>query len=227
MIGPKVGNANWSAQMIEQNCPGVKIDVIPIGVDTRMFRPIDNWKEVKINRGSDEKNPIKILGFHRPVTPRRSADDLIQILYILKMKYGRKIEVGVFGDKLESTKDRMEQIKYYGRLKQSDLATLLRNSDIFIDASKFQGFGLTNIESMASGCTVLSSDNYGIHEYGLDGENCRIFPTGNVASAVDITTSLIDDSKQRIDLAEKGLEKVRKDLDWETITERMINWIWK
>ena len=146
-----------------------------------MFRPIDNWQIEKAARGLKNGKPIKIIGFHRPATPRRSPGDIIQILYMLKNTLGKSVEVGVFGDPIESTKSVIDTVKYYGRLKQNKLAELLRDSDLFIDASKFQGFGLTNIESMASGCTVLSSDNYGIHEYGIDGENCRIFSPSPVS----------------------------------------------
>ena len=101
----------------------MKIDVIPIGVDTKLFHPVDNWltkKKRNANRG-----PIRILGFHRPATARRSPNELLMLLHLLKNKYGKLIDVGVFGDKIEGTKERLNLINYYGRIRQNELAELL------------------------------------------------------------------------------------------------------
>lgn len=224
MIDKKLCNAKWSADMIKARFPEMKIDVIPIGVDTKLFCPVDGWQKKKLK--NSERGPIRILGFHRPVTTRRSSNELLALLHLLKNRYGKNIEVGVFGDKIEGTtiKERVELIKYYGRTRQHELAELMRDTDIFVDMSKFQGFGLTNLESMASGVAVVSTDNYGIREYGKDGENCRIIPVDDIPSAVEAISALIEDDEQRIKIANEGLKTARERYDWEIISDRMIDW---
>jgi glycosyltransferase involved in cell wall biosynthesis len=51
--------------------------------------------------------------------------------------------------------------KYIGPLSRDMIADILKNSDIFIDASLNEGFGLFGIEAMAAGCVPISSNSLG------------------------------------------------------------------
>jgi GT2 family glycosyltransferase len=55
-----------------------------------------------------------------------------------------------------------------------ELAKLYRESDILVDASFHEGFGLVPLEAMMSGCVVVSSDSGGVNDFLVDGENGRI-----------------------------------------------------
>ena len=55
-----------------------------------------------------------------------------------------------------------------------ELARLYRESDILVDASFHEGFGLVPLEAMMSGCVVVSSDSGGVNEFLVDGENGAI-----------------------------------------------------
>ena len=54
------------------------------------------------------------------------------------------------------------------------LPRLYRESDILVDASFHEGFGLVPLEAMMSGCVVVSSDSGGVNEFLVDGENGTI-----------------------------------------------------
>ena len=63
---------------------------------------------------------------------------------------------------------------HYGKLSQDGVAELMRQVDILVEPSEYQGFGLPGLEAMASGICVVSTDNRGVHEYGVHRHNCLI-----------------------------------------------------
>ncbi|MEM3829050.1 MAG: glycosyltransferase, partial [Conexivisphaerales archaeon] len=56
------------------------------------------------------------------------------------------------------------------------------------------------------GCAVVSTDNAGIREYVIDGENGFIVPPGNPRAISDSIISLVADRDRLRYIAEKGLE---------------------
>lgn len=61
--------------------------------------------------------------------------------------------------------------KYLGPLNRKQIAGILQKSDVFIDASLTEGFGLMALEAMAAGNVVIVSNSGGINEYIKDGYN--------------------------------------------------------
>jgi hypothetical protein len=56
-------------------------------------------------------------------------------------------------------------------LRRAELAAILKRTDVLIDASLHEGFGLTPLEALACGCAVVVSDSGGVSEYVREGEN--------------------------------------------------------
>lgn len=64
-----------------------------------------------------------------------------------------------------------ELVKHQGPLSRNEIVNLLHESDLYIDASLNEGFGLTPLEAMASGNAVIVSNSFGVKEYLEDGIN--------------------------------------------------------
>jgi glycosyltransferase involved in cell wall biosynthesis len=60
-----------------------------------------------------------------------------------------------------------ENTTIFPHLSRSEVAALLRNSDIFLDLSDFQAFGRTAIEAMASGCIPVVPNKGGTDEFAI------------------------------------------------------------
>lgn len=58
-----------------------------------------------------------------------------------------------------------------GPQDRNTIYQLLQRSDIYIDASLSEGFGLTALEAMAAGCIPIVSDSMGVNEYIKNGQN--------------------------------------------------------
>ena len=57
-----------------------------------------------------------------------------------------------------------------GPINRTEMIKVFRQSDIYIDGSLSEGFGLTPLEAMANGCVVIANNSFGINEYLIDGE---------------------------------------------------------
>ena len=58
-----------------------------------------------------------------------------------------------------------------GPFQRKEIATILQSSDLFIDASLTEGFGLMALEAMTAGNIAIVSNSGGINEYLIDGKN--------------------------------------------------------
>lgn len=56
-------------------------------------------------------------------------------------------------------------LKFLGKIKQTELAEIFRDTHIFILPSFFEGLPLVAIEALASGCNVITTDIPGVSEW--------------------------------------------------------------
>jgi glycosyltransferase involved in cell wall biosynthesis len=84
------------------------------------------------------------------------------------------------------------------------VAALLREADIFVDASSFQAMGLTAMEAMASGAVVVGPLDGGLGEIIHDGETGLLVDTRDEAAIADAVCALVADDELRRRLALAG-----------------------
>lgn len=71
--------------------------------------------------------------------------------------------------------------KYKGPLKREKVFEIMTKTDIYIDASIMEGFGLMALEAMAAGVVPIMSNSFGINDYAEDGKNCFVINNINDA----------------------------------------------
>ena len=110
------------------------------GVDRELFKPAKRTahctKPLMINVG------------------RVSAEKNLEAFYELDIK-GTKIQVGD-GPKLEYYKRKYPRVKFVGAKRGKELAHYYQQADVFVFPSKWDTFGLVQIEAMACGTPVAA-----------------------------------------------------------------------
>jgi len=96
------------------------------------------------------------------------------------------------------------------------LRYLYKKALCFIYPSLYEGFGILIFESFTMGCPVLLSKRSSFPEIALDA--ALYFNPENLESIYNTVNRVINDSKLRIDLRNKGLNRV-KDFSWKKCTE--------
>jgi glycosyltransferase involved in cell wall biosynthesis len=91
---------------------------------------------------------------------------------------------------------------------------VFNTSQILLQASHHEGFGLTAVEAMACGAALVTTDNGGSRDYAFDGETALVTPAGDVGGLVAGVEALLGDPGRRIAIAETGRTYVRR-FDWD------------
>jgi hypothetical protein len=90
----------------------------------------------------------------------------------------------------------------------NNVANLLHHTDIYIQPSLIEGFGLAVIEAMAAGVPCIVSNVDGMRD--VVGDAALLFEPGNVTQLTERITQLLNDTKLRTDLIQKGYNKAEQ-----------------
>jgi len=167
-----------------------KVFVAPSGVDEKDI--INNFSH------SIDKNNLKIVTCAN-FKKRKNIDKLVKACSGID-----GVQLTVIGD--GSGRKRLEKenkdVKFTGRLPNSQVFEIMRNSDLFILPSVGETFGMVYLEAMASGCITVCTQNDGIDgiiRNGINGFTTR-------ADISEIRNLILDIKNTDI----KKLEDIRK-----------------
>lgn len=109
-----------------------------------------------------------------------------------------------------------------GPVTRKQISKLLNNSDIYIDASLMEGFGLTALESMAAGAVPVISESFGIGEYAEDNKNCFVIKEiNNAEKYVEKVEELLADETKLKEM-KKAAQKTALEFDFDNKVKEYI-----
>jgi glycosyltransferase involved in cell wall biosynthesis len=156
--------------------PRQRTTVIPNPVRLERFSSADVDRDV----GS----PATILVLGR-VAVRKGVEDVIAVARLLRDRgVDARVRV-VGGPDLSSDYTRLlenlppENSQYVGRIPPSEVPAELAGSDVLLQASKYEPFGLTVAEALAAGVAVVATDEVGAIEQ-IDPSVAAAVPPGDV-----------------------------------------------
>lgn len=159
-----------------------KIYYIPNGIDRSIF---DDCKRDR------NKHSIAML-YH--LDARKAVKIGFKVIYRLKQKYP-DLEVNLFGAP-KPEKKWPSWIHYTKSASPKEVSEIMNKSNVFLCTSKFEGFGLTGLESMFCGCVFVTTDCGGIREYAST-NNSIICGVGNINELFDGVSRIFDSDDTR------------------------------
>jgi len=187
-----------------------------------------NTKKYDLARCSHED--FKIINVARVNHKIKGQDILIKAVYECKKQgYDFKCDfVGGIYDYGEKSYDYLknlieeydlrENIRFMGN--REDVEQLFSQYDIFVSASREEGFGLTIIEAMSAKIPVISSNVFGPKEIIKEGTGI-FFENGNPKDLSEKIIGLYKDKNLRENLVEKAYE-YSKEFDIKNMYEKYI-----
>lgn len=134
---------------------------------------------------------------------KRGALLIENALELLDKKINNSINFISFGDHIIEKSFKNINIIQKGVCNEEQVASILQQSDVFIEASYFQGFGLTSFEALFSGCLVLSTYNNGAVSVLPDNAKIKYFKIGDYEELADKVLNAIqnnDRNQQNLEL---------------------------
>lgn len=130
---------------------------------------------------------IKAVQVSRLYCKQKGQDILLNAMSIARKEYNLDVDVDFIGggEDLECLKGKAldlnltDHIRFLGVKSQEYVADNLKNYDLFIQPSRFEGFGLTVVEAMAAKVPVLVSRNEGPWEILDEGRYGFAFNNGD------------------------------------------------
>ena len=146
--------------------PGIlaPVEVIPYG-----FPPVSNEK--RIYQPFNNGRPLKLL-FVGGLSQRKGIADIFEAV----KPFGQKVELTIVGRKTtedcKALNDALKRHRWIPSLSHSEILKLMRESDVFVFPSLFEGFGLVITEAMSQGTPVITTERTAgldIIDHGVNG----------------------------------------------------------
>jgi GT2 family glycosyltransferase len=194
----------WNRSALMEKC-GVSPQVIGPSMNVDGFFPSELVEK--------NQQAVRITAMVRPSTPRRAPEMTMRVLRKLKEKYQQQVAVFIFGvdpanpEYLGLEPDFAHQC--LGELSAERVADLLRQSDIFVDCSKYQAMGLTAMEAMACGVVTVGPKNGGLQEIITHGKTGILVDTEDEYEIIAAIIQLIENPKLRGDISLNAFSVVR------------------
>ncbi|SHK55261.1 glycosyltransferase family 4 protein [Hespellia stercorisuis] len=122
-------------------------------------------------------------------------------------------------------KNIIEHIHFTGFIDDEDLSAIYSIASLFVFPTKYEGFGIPPLESMACGTPVVSSDAASMTE--VLGDAALFFESDNIESFLDKMKQALEmTDNERNQLIEEGYKQVQK-FSWDRESKRLLSIIEK
>ena len=189
-----------------------KVIIIPTGVS-------EGFSAVK---GERDEDILKELSISKPYIifvgnerPHKNFLNTAKAFEILKEKFPslKLIAVGISErDALRITGKKIERILCKENLSDEKISVLLRNAELAVMPSFYEGLCLPVLEAMACGCPVITSNTSSLPEV-VGSAGIMINPS-NPSEIAEAIVALLRDDEKRNKLREEGLKRARE-FSWE------------
>lgn len=173
-------------------------------------------EEVAVRTSTEAHKPFRIVQVGRLEHDKKGQDVLIRALAALDSE-GLDLRLSFIGDGssrgfLEDLARELgvsEKVEFLGNCPQSYVLQHLRDYDLYVHPSRFEGFGLTVAEAMAARVPVLVSDNDGPMEVIAGGQYGFYFPIDDVAECARMIKEIMRNYPDR-EWLNKARERVER-----------------
>ena len=177
-----IAKCRGEVDLIQRADPTVSPQIIPNGVDLRMFAPPAG----KLAHGN-----LRVICVGRLIE-RKGQRTLIEAAARLRQD-GVDVEVELVGTgdaesayrRLVVQKGLESRVHFSGYVSREDVGHHFQNADVFVLPSVNEGMSVSTLEAMAAGLPLIVTDTGGTEELVETGENGFVFAPRDVAALVN------------------------------------------
>lgn len=211
--------------LVSLGVPEGKIAVVPLGVDTSVFRTEDDGLRLREKFGLQNSIVILFVGRMEDV---KGVDVLLEAFSRLRKNHDslRLLLVGGGAQKsryeaLASNLGVSSATTFVGSVPREALPSYLDVADIFVLPSLREPFGLVGLEAMAKGKPIVASAVGGIPDF-VGSETGILVRPGSVTELATAIERLVADPSLRASLGEGGRTLVDERFSYRRVAERTV-----
>jgi glycosyltransferase involved in cell wall biosynthesis len=202
-----------------------KLEIIPFGVDTNFFKPINLKKDKDIFQILSVGYLIERKGFKYLITSLKEVlkeQSNVSLKIVGSGPLEKKIKHFIKELKLENN------IEVINNVSDDKLLEIYNSSDLFVLPSiidsqgNTEGLGVVLLEAMACKLPVIGSNIGGIPDIVHDGENGFLVPQKDSTKISKAIIDIITNDEHRENFAINGYEMVKGHFSWELIAKQYI-----
>ena len=196
----------------------IESTVIYNGIETKQFRT----KESDIHN-----TPLRIVMVSRLEHDKKGQDLLIKAASQLQGKV--TVDFIGTGSSLEYLKQLVHQlhceesVKFLGKQDQRYISSHLADYDLFVQPSRWEGFGLTVAEALAAQIPVITSSGQGPAEVICENKYGWIFENGNVDDLTNKIEYILNHYHEAIEKAKLAKKYVYQNFDIQSTANAYLN----
>jgi len=195
-----------------------------VEISINQFTPLDT----KLSNGANQRKSafIKIVFVGRLAQPKDPLL-LLESFNSLSFELKDRTQISIIGEgpkrkeleKFIKENKLGEKIRLLGSISREEVFEILRNSDIFVLISNWEGFPYTIIEAMSFGLAIIASEVGGIKE--AVNESCGILiKRGDKEGIKNALGRLLKNPSLIKEMGERGKEKVKEEFSLDKMLEK-------
>lgn len=205
-----------------------KINVVPEGVDTSLFRPLNDQDALARWRRRIFGEDVPFIAYVGKPTERRNLSALIRAFGELK-RAGLPHMLLIAGASLPGTSPFRKVIEELGLRRDvtvldyvthDEMPVLYNAASLFVYPSSYEGFGMPVLEAMACGTPVIALDNTAFPEFA--GGVAHLLKDAKVGTLKEGMIAVLGDEAWRKQMSEDGPVRAA-DYDWRILTRRYLD----
>lgn len=196
-----ISESNWIKETVKKYS-GKDSVVINPGLEQDLFYPREKNKSI-FTKDSHEKIILTIAREEF----WKGNQDLIKALEIV-YKTNKNFKLIAIGHK--SSKYKTHIPIEYRKINHEDFPDYYSSCDLFIQASWYEGFGLTPLEAMACKTPVITTDCGGSRDFAVNEKNCLVVKPQNPPEMAKAIIRMLNDQNLRENLTKNGLKTAKK-----------------
>ncbi|NQY15177.1 MAG: glycosyltransferase family 4 protein [Henriciella sp.] len=190
-------NSEWSREgLVAEGVDANKIQVLPLALELEQRQHVNNTPAVYTH-----ERPLRAL-FLGQVNLRKGIDALMEAVLSLPDAPIQLDVVGPVQVSIPEAISRDSRIVLLGSVPRGNVQAYYDNADIFLFPTRSDGFGLTQLESLAAGVPIIASKNCG--NVVQDGENGLLIEQVSADSIASVLTRLINERELVSNLQSKS-----------------------
>ncbi len=187
--------------------------VVDNSIETARFAPAPDRERAWVETGLPGKYGIGVFG---RVRHQKGTDLFVEAMIRLLPQFPdfTAVIVGLCAPEQEAFTTKLEQriqqaglqkrIFFLGELAEHDVPIWFSKLSLYVAPMRWEGFGLTPIEAMASGVAVVATTAGAHEQIVLEGETGHLVPPDNLDALVTAIEGLIQNPQKMLKMGQKG-----------------------